>query len=74
MASDHTGGFPVLADILVVRPLGVAATLIGGVVFVVSLPFSAPAGSIGSVAEDLVVRPAWFTFKRPIGEFNKMEP
>ena len=74
LASDDAEGIPVLVDTLVVRPLGVAATLLGTVIFVVSLPFSTPAGSVGKVAEELVLEPGWFTFKRPVGEFNEMEP
>lgn len=72
-ASEDIGGIATPADVLIVRPLGVVATVVGTAIFIVSLPFSAPAGSIGKVAEELVLTPARFTFKRPIGDFNKME-
>lgn len=57
------------ADALVVRPLGIIATVIGGVVFVVSLPFSALGGNTGPAYENLVAEPARFTFNRPLGDF-----
>lgn len=58
---------PVGFDALVLRPLGILATLVGAAVFVVSLPFSAPTGSVEHVADKLVVEPYRFTFERPMG-------
>jgi ABC-type uncharacterized transport system permease subunit len=56
------------ADALIVRPLGLVATVLGSVLFVVSLPFSALGGNIHEVGQRLVVDPALFTFKRPVGD------
>ena len=56
------------ADALVVRPLGLVATVAGCVLFVVALPFSALGGNINEVGQRLVVDPAVFTFKRPVGD------
>lgn len=56
------------ADALLVRPLGFVATVLGSVLFVVSLPFSALGGNVGEVGQRLVVDPALFTFKRPVGD------
>ncbi|MDJ0781101.1 MAG: hypothetical protein QNJ22_03975 [Desulfosarcinaceae bacterium] len=56
------------ADALVVRPLGFVATLVGSVLFVVSLPFSALGGNVEEVGQRLVIDPALFTFKRPVGD------
>jgi hypothetical protein len=56
-------------DALVVRPLGLCATVIGGVVFVVSLPFSALGGNTASAYKYLLADPFKFTFSRPLGEF-----
>jgi hypothetical protein len=56
-------------DILAVRPLGLAATLLGTGLFVVSLPFSALGGNVGEAADALVKTPAEFTFARPLGEY-----
>jgi hypothetical protein len=59
-----------LVDGIVVRPLGIVATLIGGAVFVVTLPFSALGGNVSESGQSLVVDPARMTFKRPLGEFD----
>ena len=60
-----------LVDGLVVRPIGIAATIIGGVTYVITLPFSALGGNIGEAQEALVNTPARFTFRRPLGEFDR---
>jgi hypothetical protein len=60
-----------VVDLVVVRPLGVAATVIGTVLTVVGLPFTIPSGSVGSSARELIVRPAEYTFNRPLGEFHR---
>ena len=58
------------ADAIVGRPLYFAATVVGSVIFVVSLPVAATSGSIGSAAHTLVVNPARDTFVRPLGDFS----
>jgi hypothetical protein len=58
------------ADALVVRPLGIVATVLGFGLFVVSVPFSALGSNTGDAWQALVVRPAKFTFTRPLGEFD----
>jgi hypothetical protein len=57
-------------DILLVRPVSLAATVVGTAVFIVSLPFSIPSKSVGATAQTLVVEPFNYTFTRPIGEFS----
>lgn len=57
-----------VVDGLIVRPLGLAATIVGAAAWVVTLPFSALGGNVGEAAEDLVVDPARFTFTRPLGD------
>jgi len=57
-------------DFFLCRPLGLAATVIGSVLFVVSLPFSALGDNVGQAADLLVVEPAKFTFDRPLGKFK----
>ena len=54
-------------DLVLLRPLGLAATVIGTAFFVVSLPFSALGGNTGEAAKKLVVEPAKYTFSRPLG-------
>ena len=56
-------------DALVARPLGLCTTIIGGVLFLVSLPFSALGGNVGPAFDYLLVDPFEFTFNRPLGEF-----
>ncbi len=58
------------ADALLVRPLGIVATVAGAGLFVISLPFSAIGGNVGQAAEALVVAPAKMTFARPLGQFH----
>jgi hypothetical protein len=60
-----------MADMVLLRPLGIAATAIGTVFFVASLPFSAPGGNAKGAFEKLVAEPAGFAFARPLG---KVEP
>ncbi len=62
-----------VVDVLVMRPLGVAATAIGTVLTVVGLPFTLPNGSVKESAQYLIVQPAEYTFKRPLGEFETRE-
>lgn len=75
-ADDPYAGAPsggeMTADLLIVRPLSLAATVLGTGLFVVSLPFAllAPDGA-AATAQRLVVEPARYTFARPLGV---MEP
>jgi hypothetical protein len=59
-----------IADALVVRPVGIAATVFGGSLFIISLPFSALGGNTGEVYQRLVADPARFTFARELGDFG----
>ena len=58
-----------MAAEVVVRPLGLAATVIGGAVFIVTSPFSLLGGNVKPAYDYLVVDPFKFTFKRPLGEY-----
>ena len=58
-----------VADALIVRPLGIVATILGAGLFVISLPFSALGQNVKEAGQKLVVAPAKFTFTRPLGEF-----
>ena len=55
-------------DLVILRPLGLAATLCGTLVFVVSLPFSALGGNTTEAWNSLVATPAKYTFQRPLGD------
>ena len=58
-----------VADALLVRPLGICAIILGTGLFIISLPFSALGGNVKEAGQKLVVAPAKFTFTRPLGEF-----
>lgn len=66
---DNTpSGAAMAADLVLARPLGLAATLLGTVVFVVGLPFELLSGNVSDPARKLVADPARYTFTRPLGE------
>lgn len=60
----------IVPDVLLVRPAGLAAIVLGSVLFVVALPVAIPTGSIGKVGQRLVLDPVEYTFVRPIGDFD----
>ena len=66
---EENSGALMTADLILARPLGIVATVLGCAVFVVSLPFSALGGNTKQAAQKLVKEPASFTFTRPLGEF-----
>jgi len=63
-------GTDMLVDAVVMRPLGLATLLAGTVLTVVALPFTIPSGSVESSAREWIVKPAEYTFKRPLGDFS----
>ena len=54
-------------DAGLVRPVGLAATIIGAGLFVVTLPFSALGGNVRESADRFVIDPAKMTFTRCLG-------
>ncbi len=54
-----------MIDIVVARPFGIAAAVLGSAVFIVSLPFTIPKGSVGNAADMFIVNPLKFSFTRP---------
>jgi hypothetical protein len=63
----------IAADTLVVRPVCLAATVVGSGLFVISLPIAAISRSVKRTAHFLVVRPARATFTRPLGDMEGLE-
>jgi hypothetical protein len=57
----------VVADGLLARPLGLGTTIGGTALFLVTLPFSIPSGSVNESAQGMIVRPGGYTFIRPMG-------
>ena len=72
-ASDDTGPMEAATDALVVRPVCLAATVIGTAVFIVALPWAAASKSTKKVAETLVLKPANATFTRPLGDMDALK-
>lgn len=66
---EENSGALMTADLVLARPLGIVATVVGCAVFVVSLPFSILGGNTKQASEKLIKEPAAFTFARPLGEF-----
>ncbi len=58
---------PMEVDAWALRPLGIAATVLGAASFIVALPFAALTGTTQEAADALVVAPYKFTFERPMG-------
>lgn len=59
-----------VVDLVLVRPLGLVATVLGTGFFVVSLPFSLLGMNVDDAAVQLVADPAEYTFLRPLGKFD----
>lgn len=58
-------------DLILVRPLGLVATVVGTGLFIVQLPLSIVMGvPPADPAKKLVVEPAAFTFSRPLGKMD----
>ena len=72
-AVDESDSLKIIADTLVVRPVCLAATVIGSAFFVVSLPIAAVSKSVKRTAHTLVIRPAKATFTRPLGDMDSLE-
>jgi hypothetical protein len=64
---EDPNAFAMTGDLLVARPIGIVMTAVGAAAFVVSLPFTALAGSVSESAEKLVLGPAETTFMRCLG-------
>jgi hypothetical protein len=60
----------VMADALVARPLGLVGTALGALTWVVALPFTLPSHTLDRATETLVMKPARYTFLRPIGQMD----
>lgn len=64
-------GSDMILDLVITRPFGLVATVVGAAAFVVALPFTIPSGSVKETADALVKRPIAYTFDRPLGEFDR---
>lgn len=70
-SQNQAGALSIAADLLIVRPAMLGATLAGGALFSLALPFTAPTETTDITANALVKTPARATFKRCLGCFEK---
>jgi len=64
---SHPSALAMTTDLVILRPLGTVATLLGSVMWVVAAPFTLPTGS-GTEAYDVLMKePAIYTFYRCLG-------
>ena len=64
---EEPSALAMTGDALFARPVLFATTVVGTVVYVVSLPFSLLGGNAGEAGETLVMGPAKATFVRCLG-------
>jgi hypothetical protein len=68
---DSPSATAMAADLLLIRPLGLAATIIGTGLFILQLPLSIIIGEPPSEpAKKLVSEPARYTFRRRLGQMD----
>lgn len=59
-------------DAIFVRPVCLASTVAGSAVFVLTLPVTAITKEVKPAANELIHKPAYKTFKRPLGDMQAM--
>ena len=69
LAPEKPTGGMMIWDTLFMRPIGIVATAVGSVVWVVSYPFAYWGGNTNESTQMLVATPFEWTFERPLGEF-----
>ncbi|TXH04740.1 MAG: hypothetical protein E6R07_06485 [Nevskiaceae bacterium] len=69
--NDEPSATAMAADLLIVRPVSLVATVIGAGLFIAQLPLSIVMGvPPAEPAKKLVAEPAAFTFRRPLGHMD----
>jgi hypothetical protein len=72
--ADAPPAFAMAADLLIARPLLIAATVVGTGVFIIALPFSALGGNVGESADALIGEPGREAFARCLGCSTPKQP
>lgn len=70
-SDEEVDSFNIVMDAALVRPLGLVSIAVGASLFILSLPFTAIGGDMDKAARVLVREPIDYTFRRPLGEFEK---
>lgn len=63
-------GEMILADVLILRPLGIVSSVVGLAGSLVALPFAASSNSGDLVARKLIKEPFDYTWCRPLGDMD----
>lgn len=69
--AEQVSGEEMILDLVLLRPIGFVATVLGAAAFVVSLPFTIPLKQTHEAAQKMVVKPGKYTFTRPLGHDNR---
>ena len=69
-ARTDTDATNLIAETLVLRPMGIGALIAGSVFYVLSLPMALITDSEKDVREVLVLEPYEYVFKRPMGDIG----
>jgi hypothetical protein len=67
--AEPTGEF-IIFDAAVLRPLGLVSMAVGAAGAVVSAPWAASSNSEPRVNRELLEKPYWYTFCRPLGDID----
>jgi hypothetical protein len=70
LAGTKADSTNIIAETLVLRPLGLGALAFGSVMYVISLPIALITDSEKPVREALVTEPFDYVFKRPMGDIG----
>lgn len=70
LAEAGDDALDVIADSVILRPLGIVALLSGSVLYVISLPIATITDSTDRTYEKLIKDPYDYTFVRPVGEIG----
>ena len=67
--SEPAGEF-LIFDAVILRPLGIASMAVGMASATFTYPWSIPSGTQDRVSRELIEKPFWYTFCRPIGDLD----
>lgn len=65
---EGPSGEAIIADTLLLRPVGLVSMVVGFAGAIIALPFAAMSHSTDRVVQKLIVEPFEYTFKRPVGD------
>ncbi len=68
-AKNNSTAAEITVDLLLIRPVCFAGTVIGTGCFILTLPFTLIGQNAGHAAEKLVIEPGKYTFTYPLGAY-----